>query len=355
MKFALWRIAVRRKVESHIGFSLVLTSRQNSGKVGVELGLVDSASIRYCRMRGEFCSVRSSHIIRSVDPMRLFPRRWSCRLMPLTISLHTPSSIPLEVDTVVLETVRGQSADDVKQTLIQRGNRQVPVGEFFHVHGSAADDNTLVWQGDLAKVKLIGTKLTTGTTRVEGNAGMHLGAEMSGGEIIVDGNVADWCGAEMHGGSIRVRGNAGHLVGAVYRGGHKGMTGGEILIHGDAGNEVGHGIRRGLIAVAGNIGDFAGVGMIAGTILVGSSGGIRHGAGMKRGTIAFLNAASGFDPLPTFRSSGSYQPTFLRLILRDLQVAGFAVPDGAADATYERWCGDLVELGKGELLVRQAV
>ncbi|MBL8850572.1 MAG: formylmethanofuran dehydrogenase subunit C [Planctomycetaceae bacterium] len=274
--------------------------------------------------------------------------------MPLTISLHTPSAIPLEVDAVVLETVRGQSADDVKRTLIQHGNRQVQVGEFFDVQGSAADDNMLVWQGDLAKVKRIGTKLTAGTIRVEGNAGMHLGAEMQGGEIVVEGNVADWCGAEMHGGRIHVRGNAGHLVGAVYRGGHKGMTGGEILIHGDAGDEVGHGIRRGLIAVAGSIGGFAGVGMIAGTIVVGSGGGNRHGAGMKRGTIAFLNPASGFEPLPTFRSSGPYQPTFLRLILRELQSAGFAVPAGAAHATYERWCGDLVELGKGELLVRQA-
>jgi formylmethanofuran dehydrogenase subunit C len=274
--------------------------------------------------------------------------------MPLTICLRTPSAIPLEVDTVVLDTVRAQSVDDVQRTLIQRGNRQVPLGEFFSVSGSAADDNTLVWQGDLAKVKLIGTKLAGGTVRVEGDAGMHLGAEMTGGEVIVDGNVADWCGAELHGGRIVVRGNAGHLVGAVYRGGHKGMTNGEILIHGDAGNEVGHGIRRGLIAVGGSVGDFAGVGMIAGTILIGGGGGIRHGAGMKRGTIAFLNSASGFDPLPTFQSAGPYQPTFLRILLRELKDKGFPVPDGAGEAAYERWCGDMVELGKGELLVRKA-
>jgi len=94
--------------------------------------------------------------------------------------------------------------------------------------------------------------------------------------------------------------------------------------------------------------------MIAGTILIGGSGGIRHGAGMKRGTIAFLNSASGFDPLPTFRSAGEYQPTFLRILLRDLNAKGFPLPDGAVEAAYERWCGDLVELGKGELLVRTA-
>lgn len=275
--------------------------------------------------------------------------------MPLTISLQTASAIPLEVDTVVLEAVRAQSADDVRRTLIQRGNQQVPLGEFFNVDGSAAEDNTLVWQGDCSKVKLIGNKLAGGTVRVEGNAGMHLGAEMTGGEVIVDGNVADWAGAEMHGGRIHVRGNAGHLVGGVYRGGHKGMTNGEILIDGNAGNEVGHGMRRGLIAIAGDVGDFAGVGLIAGTILVGGSGGIRHGAGMKRGTVAFLGAESGFDPLPTFRSAGPFQPTYLRILLRELRTKGFSVPEGATDAVYERWCGDLVELGKGELLVRQAV
>ena len=275
--------------------------------------------------------------------------------MPLTISLHTPSTIPLEVDTLVMESVRAQSAEDVQQTLIQRGNQQVPLGEFFRVSGCAADDSTIVWQGNCEKVKLIGANLSRGTIRVEGNAGMHLGAEMTGGEILVDGDVADWAGAEMHGGRIRVCGNAGHLVGGVYRGGHKGMTSGEILIDGNAGNEVGHGMRRGLIAVAGNVGDFAGVGLIAGTILIGGNGGIRHGAGMKRGTVAFLDAQSGFDPLPTFRSAGPYQPTYLRILLRELQTTGFPIPEGASEATYERWCGDLVELGKGELLVRQAV
>lgn len=275
--------------------------------------------------------------------------------MPLTLTLHTPSAIPLEVDAIVLETVRAQSPGDVARTLIQHGNRDVPLGEFFHVSGSAADDYTLVWQGDLAKVKRIGERLSAGTVRVEGNAGMHLGAEMTGGEILVDGNVADWCGAEMHGGRIVVHGNAGHLAGAAYRGGLRGMTGGEILIHGDAGHETGYSLRRGTIAVAGCIGDFAGVRMLAGTILIGRTSGIRHGAGMKRGTIAFLDTASGFDPLPTFRSTGPYRPIFLRLLLRQLQAAGFPIPAGADRAAYERWCGDMIELGKGELLVRQAV
>ena len=53
--------------------------------------------------------------------------------MPLVITLHTATSIPLEVDSIVMETVRTQSADDVQRTLVQRGNKQVPLGEFCDI------------------------------------------------------------------------------------------------------------------------------------------------------------------------------------------------------------------------------
>lgn len=274
--------------------------------------------------------------------------------MPLSLELHTASSIPLEVDSVRLEQVRGQSADDAARTLIYRGNRQVQLGEFFKVTGSAADDETLVWRGDCAKVKLIGSKWERGTVRVEGNAGMHLGAEMRGGSILVEGNAADWVGAEMKGGRITVKGNAGHLVGAVYRGGRKGMTGGEICIEGNVGNELGHTMRRGLIAVGGSAGDVIGVGLIAGTILVFGEVGIRHGAGMKRGTIGLFNASQTFEMLPTFRYSCTYRPGFLPLYLQHLRKSGFPVPEDAFTSNYRRYCGDLLELGKGEILTRVA-
>lgn len=275
--------------------------------------------------------------------------------MPLTLTLQTSTSIPLEVDSIRNDLVRGQSADDVLRTLIQRGNKQVPLGEFFDATGSAADDAEVVWEGDCSKVKYIGAHLASGRIRVEGDAGMHLGAEMTGGEIVVNGNAHDWLGAEMKGGRILVHGNTGHLVGATYRGGRRGMSGGEVLIDGNAGNEIGHSMRRGLIAVGGNAGDFAGVAMIAGTILIGGEAGIRNGAGMKRGTIALLGPASdSIELLPTFRYASTYRPTFLTLYLRHLADSGFAVPDGAAGSEYLRYCGDFLELGKGEILVRDA-
>mgnify|MGYP002623138583 CR=1 FL=1 len=272
--------------------------------------------------------------------------------MPLVISLREKTSIPVEVDSVRLEAVREQSLDEVRQTRVQYGNKQVPLAEFFDVSGSAANDQELVWEGDCSHVKLIGSELSAGRIRVEGNAGMHLGAEMSGGEILVTGNAADWVGAEMHGGIIRVKGNAGHLVGSAYRGGHRGMTDGLILIDGNAGNEIGHSMRRGLIAVGGNAGDAVGFAMIAGTILICGQCGIRPGAGMKRGTIALVGTDESPAMLPTFRYDCQYQPAFLRWYFQQLTRHGFCVPAEAWEANYRRHSGDLLELGKGEILVR---
>lgn len=274
--------------------------------------------------------------------------------MPLMFTLKTPSAIPLEVDSVQLDTVRTQSSDEVKRTPIQRGNEQVPLGEFFAVEGSAAEDEELVWVGDCSKVKSIGAHWKRGKIRVRGNAGMHLGAEMTGGEILVEGNAADWVGAEMHGGEIRILGNAGHLVGAAYRGGRRGMTGGEILIHGNAGNEIGHTMRRGLIAVGGQSGDAAGFNMIAGSVFLFGESGIRPGAGMRRGTIGLFGSATPPDMLPTFRLASVYQPVYLQLYFRELAHKGFPVPEECYRSSYRRYLGDFLELGKGEILVRAA-
>ena len=270
--------------------------------------------------------------------------------MPLTITLKNKTSIPVEVDSIQLDNVVNQTADDVKQTIVQYGNKQLPLAEFFDVSGSAADDQEIVWEGDCDHIKLIGAKLKSGRIRVEGNAGMHLGAEMTGGEIIVNGNATDWVGAEMHGGRIHIHGNAGHLIGAVYRGGRRGMTAGEILIDGNAGNEIGHSMRRGLIAIGGTSGDAAGVNMIAGSVFLFGDPGIRPGAGMRRGTIGMFSEKRA-DMLPTFKFACTYQPVFLQFYFRHLQSMGFPIPESCFNARFDRYCGDFLEYGKGEILL----
>jgi formylmethanofuran dehydrogenase subunit C len=147
-----------------------------------------------------------------------------------------------------------------------------------------------------------------------------------------------------------VHGNAGHLVGSAYRGSRLGMRGGVILIDGNAENEIGGTMRRGFIAIGGNTGDFAGVSMIAGTIFIFGKPGIRAAAGMKRGTVAIFSN----EPvllLPTFRYDCTYCPQFLRIYLRRLAACGFSVAPSLLDRPYRRYSGDLVALGKGEILM----
>jgi formylmethanofuran dehydrogenase subunit C len=260
------------------------------------------------------------------------------------------TTIPLEAECLTPDQLADKSAGAIAALPLQHGNAQAPLGEFFTVDGDASDHELLI-EGDCGRIKWIGAGMTGGRIRIEGNAGMHLGAEMRGGEIHVHGQAGDWVGAEMRGGRIHVHGDAGHLVGAAYRGSRFGMRGGVILIDGKAGNEIGSTMRRGLIAVGGDTGDFPGVGMIAGSVVLCGQPGLRPGAGMKRGTLAVLGGPP--QLLPTFRHDCTFQPVFLRLYLRQLRAWGFAVPEECLDGKYDRYSGDLVALGKGEVLCWQ--
>jgi formylmethanofuran dehydrogenase subunit C len=273
--------------------------------------------------------------------------------MPLVLMLRESPSIPIEVDAVRVEIVREQTSDQVRATLIQHGNRQEALGEFFNVSGSASHDQQILWAGDCSRVKRIGEKHSSGRMLIEGHAGMHLGAEMTGGEITVRGDVADWAGAEMRGGRLRIEGNANRCLGAGYRGATRGMTGGEILVTGSAGDETGTAMRRGLIAVAGSVGHAAGFGMIAGSLMFFGDVGRHCGAGMKRGTIALFSTAHRAELLPSFHYACTDRPAFLAVYLRHLTRLGFELSDGCLNANYDRYCGDLIELGKGEILVRR--
>jgi len=267
----------------------------------------------------------------------------------LTLRYRATTAIPVEAECLSPDHFAGKSPAEIAVIPVQHGNRQVPLGEFFDVTGDAADREIAV-AGDCGRVKWIGTAMTAGRITIYGNAGMHLGSEMRGGEIEVHGHAGDWVGAEMRGGRIRVRGNAGDLAGAGYRGSRKGMRGGTILIEGNAGSEIGSVMRRGLIAVGGSSGDFAGVSLIAGSIVLFGPAGLRIGAGMQRGTVAVLGECPPL--LPSFRFDCEYRPLFLNLYLRQLRQWGFPIAPELFAATFCRYSGDLVSLGKGEILQR---
>ena len=259
--------------------------------------------------------------------------------MGFKLTLRTPSPIPLEVDGVLPERVANLSALEVAKLPVLHGNRTEPLGEHFDVGDSDLADLHLA--GDTRNVHGIGRGMTGGVVFVEEPAGRHAGARMSGGTLTLDGGCDDWLGAEMKGGRIEVRDWAGNCLGAAYRGSRRGMTGGTILVRGDAGHELGLLMRRGLIVVEGNTGEFAGASMIAGTVVVRGTLGRRAGAGMKRGTLLALGGVE--EVAPGFRYSCEYEPAFLRLLLKGLELP--------AVERVRCYRGDVLTGGKGELLV----
>lgn len=269
--------------------------------------------------------------------------------MPLKLAYIGQTSVPVEIEGITPEAVRGKSLAEIERLPIYHGNQQVPLAEFFRIQGTA-DDGRLEFAGNLAGVHWIGAHMKEGSIVIEGPAGRHVGSEMEGGEIHVLGDAGDWVGGEMRGGLIHVRGRAGHLVGSAYRGSAKGMNRGTILVEGDAGNEVGHTMRRGLIAVGGAVGDFPAVNMIAGTLLVFGGCGIRPAAGMRRGTLGLLGGP--LPPLlPTFRAGGRCRLGFLDVLLRALLRRGFRVAPELLGKEWLLWHGDLLTVGRGEIVV----
>src|SRR3989442_3872348 len=175
-----------------------------------------------------------------------------------------------------------------------------------------------------------------------------IGAGMAGGELTIDGGVGRDLGVAMSGGRIDVRGNAGDNAGGAPRGAARGMSGGEIIVRGNVGADAVARMRRGLLVVTGDGGRGMGIGMIAGTVVVFGKAGPGAGRFLKRGSIVAL---ASIERPATFRYACTYRPPHVGLLLRYLRGrAGVPVADRYVAGKYERYSGDLAELGKGEIL-----
>jgi formylmethanofuran dehydrogenase subunit C len=270
--------------------------------------------------------------------------------MPLRIAIQSPDRLPIYFTGITPESLADRSLDDVKRTKIRRGNREVEFGELFTLAGDPRDMHWVL-EGDFSTVHGIGAGMTAGVILAEGQVGRHAGAHMRGGRIEIRGDAGDYLGAEMHGGLIRLHGNAGNRVGAAYAGSRRGMTGGEILIDGAAGSEVGLRMRRGLIAVGGSVGEGLGLRMLAGSIFIFGDCQQYPGANMRRGTIGLFGQQRP-QLLPTFRAGYHGPLPALHLIEKHLHEEGFSPPRlRNLAATIELFHGDLLELGRGEVLM----
>lgn len=274
--------------------------------------------------------------------------------MPIILRTKNLPAFAIEAEVIRPETLCAQTLDSIRRQEVWVGNGRVPLGELFDVSGEGGDGQLIV-EGDLARVERIGFGMAAGALMVRGDVGAHLGATMSGGTIDIHGSAGDYAGAELSGGLLRIHGSAGHSLGAAYPGSRRGMRGGAILVDGAAGDDAGLAMRRGLIAILGTSGEGLGRALIAGSIFAFGPVGLRAGAGMKRGTLALFGLDTPHDPplLPTFEPSGRSRPPFVSIYLRQLASLGFAVPSVAYTGVFERYNGDRIEGGHGEILVWQ--
>lgn len=269
--------------------------------------------------------------------------------MALRLRQTETPTVPLEAEGLAPDRLAGMTRAEIQALPVWHGNQGARLGDFFAVSGSGADDVRL--EGDLRRVKFVGAGMAAGRLVVSGSAGMHAGARMRGGELIIEGDAGDWAGAEMTGGLLQVRGSADRWLGGAYPGSRAGMSGGEIVVHGNAGDQAGAALRRGVVAIGGRAGRYAALRMLAGTIV--AFGGVdgHPGAGMRRGSIVSMLPAV---PLPTFSFSCAYHPPFLDLLLRRLRGLGLRVTEEQLGGRYARWCGDGLELRRGDLLILES-
>ncbi|HEX8201943.1 MAG TPA: formylmethanofuran dehydrogenase subunit C [Isosphaeraceae bacterium] len=270
--------------------------------------------------------------------------------MPLHLLWNDATTLPVEAEGLRPDALADRTPGEVARLRLPVGNGTAELGELFRIEGDGAADGRLVLEGDLRRVRRLGAGLASGTLLVRGDAGPHLGAGMTGGTIEVVGSAGAWAGAEMRGGLLRLRGRAGDHLGAALPGSRLGMRDGVILVDGPIGADAGRSMRRGLIAATGPCGAGLGRAMVAGSVFAFGPIGPRAGAGMKRGTLALFDVAPP-ELLPSFAPSGRYRPPFVTLYLRRLRAWDFPVPDAACAGAFDRFNGDRVEGGQGEVLV----
>jgi formylmethanofuran dehydrogenase subunit C len=238
--------------------------------------------------------------------------------------------VSVEAEVISPDRLASLTLGQIGALAVWLGNRRRRLSDLFRVEGDespASPAEMLVrLEGDFSRVKRIAEGMSAGTVEVLGGAGMHAGNGMKGGLLSIAGRADDWLGREMRGGKITVAGDAGNYVGAGYRGEKCGMRSGEIGISGSAGAYLGEHMCGGSIRVSGDAGDFPGAANQGGTIYIGGSTYL-PGAEMTKGIITIGGNAR---------------------VLPGYQKADVVTIEGRE---YQRYLGDLVEKGTGELLV----
>ena len=251
-------------------------------------------------------------------------------------SKNKVTDINVEVDGVN-QQLFGMALAQIKKVPVHQGNQERILGDFFDVTVEDAKGKArlIVLEGDnLGRFKRIGEALEEGEVQVNGDCGMYCGYLMSGGRIVVEGNCDAFCGMDMTGGELVVKGNASDYLGAAYRGESVGMKGGRITVHGNAGVEVGSRLAGGTIIIKGDTDLFTGIHMKKGLIVIEGTAGPRVGAQMTGGTLVLSKG----ELLLGFKEGDAVKDP-------EIEGEGFS-------GDYKAFTGDLVENGKGTILLK---
>jgi len=262
----------------------------------------------------------------------------------LTLTPRDVEYLVLEAPVITPDSVCGKTLEEISQLPVREGNTTWTLGRFFSVAGTVSENaqgQGIIIDGDVPRVKYIGSKMTAGAVLCKGDVDMYCGAWMKGGKIRVKGDADAFAAIQMEGGEILFEGNVGDYCGASYRGDWRGMKGGSIVVNGNAGVSLGEYMMGGKITVIGDVGISAGIHMGKGIgpkdtppviIIHGNSPG-RVGAFMNRGNIYVLGKIEAM--MPGFSADGT----------EEVEVDG-------VKATFQVLDGDHAEKGKGKLFVK---
>jgi formylmethanofuran dehydrogenase subunit C len=260
------------------------------------------------------------------------------------LRLRTEPDQRLDLSSVTPDRLRDLSAGEIARLPVGTTRTECLLGDVFDI--SLGDPHRIHMAGGSRRLDGIGSAMSVGEIRVEGDVGQRAGLGMRGGSLAIDGDAGPLAGARMAGGTLRIGRDAGAFAGGTIPGDMAGMRGGLLVISGSAGERLGDRMRRGVIVVFGESGPHSGSRMIGGTIVAASLGDL-PGTLMRRGSIV---AARHCEIAPTFVSAG-----FLELQFLDVLKAWLKERDPAAAALVPRKVeylhGDAATLGRGEMLL----
>jgi formylmethanofuran dehydrogenase subunit C len=273
--------------------------------------------------------------------------------MRVTLDFHIEIGLPVDVNGLLPSKVLPLSWKEIELLQVGIGNTRLALGECFTIIREADARDELVLTGYTGGLGNIGNKMDGGRLVVNGSVGRCAGVEMDGGELIIGGNAGDYLGAALKNGVIRVGGNTGDHCGACLPGHKEGVTGGMIFVVGNVGNEAGAVMRRGLLVIGGDSGEYTGANLRAGTIIVLGTCGKNAGLGMRRGSLV-VGKLQG-PPLAGFSRSGLADPEWLCIYENKLSEWNALPPKDWLESNWQRFTGDRLSLGKGEVLVHECM